>query len=43
MRETTNDNSVSYVNKDDHWRRDQSPSISNTRKEKNFPKSIENS
>ena len=34
MREITNYNSVSYVNKDDHSHRDQSPSISNTRKQK---------
>ena len=32
MREITNDNTVSYVNKHDHSHRDQTPPISNTRK-----------
>ena len=43
MQEITNDNSVGYVNKDDHLHRDQTPPISNTRKRKNFPKRIEKS
>ena len=38
MREITNDNCVSYVNKNDHSHRDQAPPISNTRKQKNFKK-----
>ena len=33
MREITDDNSVSYVNKDDHSQRDHAPPISNTRKQ----------
>ena len=37
MREKTNDNSVSYVNKDDQSHSDQAPSISNTRKQKKLP------
>ena len=37
MPEKTNDNSVSYVNKDDHSCRDQAPPISNTRKQKKLP------
>ena len=43
MREKTNDNSVSYVNQDDHSHRDQTPPISNTRKQKNVQKRTENS
>ena len=34
MQEITNDNSVGYVNKDDHSHRDQAPPTSNTRKQK---------
>ena len=34
MQEITNDNSVGYVNKDNHSRRDQAPSFSNLRKQK---------
>ena len=34
MRAITNDNSVNYVNKDDHPHRDQAPPISNTRRQK---------
>ena len=37
MQEITNDNSVSYVNKDDHSHRYQTPPISNTRKRKKLP------
>ena len=37
MREISNDNSVSYVNKDDHSHRDKIPSNSNTRKQKKLP------
>ena len=43
MQEITNDNSVGYVNKDDHSHRDQAPPISNRRKQKTFQKKIENS
>ena len=37
MREINNDNTVSYVNKDDHSHRDQAPPISKTGKQKKFP------
>ena len=42
MREITNDNSVSYVNKDDHSHRDQTSPISNTRKQKKLPEKMGN-
>ena len=40
MREVTNDNGVSYVNKEGHSHRDQAPPVSNTRKQK-IPEKIE--
>ena len=38
MREITNVNCVSYLNKDEHSHGDQAPPISNMRKQKNFQK-----
>ena len=43
MREISNDNSVSYVNKDDHSYGDQAPSFSNMRKQRKLPERLEKS